>query len=399
MTWEPLIDDAGRKQQLLGVIREIVTAVDASPIGRRQIGELGDRALYRAYLAQDGAVEDTDDAVSTALAAAVTKFASHGAGVGLFDGAAGIGWYVEHLAGGDTATQVCTSVDLALVKQLEDWNADYDLISGLAGMGVYALERGEAGRSLATRVLEVLEKTAVEREGGAAWFTKPELLPPWQREVAPEGYWNLGLAHGIPGVIALLARYVRHGVEKDRAAALLDRAMTYMLAVQPPRDQGRYPGWLPSDRQATLRVAWCYGDLGASIAMLSAAIERKRDDWRAEAMTIATRCARTPFESAEVKDCGICHGAAGAAHLFGRVFHATREPVFRDAAVRWLDQTLAMRNDHPFAGFPSATTNEANPWEADASMLTGAPGVALVIHALISDVEPSWDRMLLVDFA
>jgi hypothetical protein len=67
--------------------------------------------------------------------------------------------------------------------------------------------------------------------------------------------------------------------------------------------------------------------------------------------------------------------------------------------VRWLDQTLAMRNEHPIAGFPSKAVGEAVEWQADAAVLTGAPGVALVIHALISDVEPSWDRMLLVDFA
>jgi hypothetical protein len=81
------------------------------------------------------------------------------------------------------------------------------------------------------------------------------------------------------------------------------------------------------------------------------------------------------------------------------LFHATREPVFRDAAVRWIDHTFELRNDHPIAGFPTRTPEKETEWAADASLLTGAPGVALVLHALISEVEPSWDRMLLVDFA
>jgi hypothetical protein len=34
---------------------------------------------------------------------------------------------------------------------------------------------------------------------------------------------------------------------------------------------------------------------------------------------------------------------------------------------------------------------------ADATLLTGAAGVALVLAAAVSDEEPAWDRFLLVD--
>jgi hypothetical protein len=37
--------------------------------------------------------------------------------------------------------------------------------------------------------------------------TDAAALPAWQRERAPASYYNLGVAHGIPGVIAFLAAH------------------------------------------------------------------------------------------------------------------------------------------------------------------------------------------------
>jgi len=67
-------------------------------------------------------------------------------------------------------------------------------------------------------------------------------------------------------------------------------------------------------------------------------------------------------------------------------------------AERWVDIGLSMRNDRPLAGFPACgSENGVRTWDPDATLLTGAPGVALVLHAAISELEPSWDRLLLVD--
>src|SRR6185369_7304354 len=108
-------------------------------------------------------------------------------------------------------------------------------------------------------------------------FTPPELLPEWQRQVAPEGYTNLGLAHGVPGVIAILARYITAGVDVARARVLLEAGVDYL----------RYVAWLPSQPNSQARVAWCYGDLGVAIALMSAGTALGRDDWRRDALDLA----------------------------------------------------------------------------------------------------------------
>jgi hypothetical protein len=397
--WRPLVTDLETQTSLTSLLREIVEATITAEMGSRKMVEHADHAVLRAYLAQDGVVADPDNVGGTALTQAVTIFADGGASAGLYGGGAGLGWTVEHLAGGEMADAVCAMVDAALLRELEgEWDRHYDLIGGLVGFGVYAIERGDSGRLLAARVLDHLERLARPHGGGLAWHTPASLLPSWQSAVAPDGYWNLGLAHGTPGVIAMLARYVASDVEVERARSLLHRAVGFLLAAEPPSGVGRYPAWHPPRGGRSRRLAWCYGDLGVSIAILSAAITCGDDRWRTEAVDLARACATVSFDDARVFDAGLCHGAIGVAHLFNRMHHATGEVLFAVAALRWLDRTLALRNHHPIAGFPSRHVEDGvATWTGDTSLLTGATGVALVLHAMITDVEPTWDRLLLVD--
>lgn len=133
-----------------------------------------------------------------------------------------------------------------------------------------------------------------------------------------------------------------------------------------------------------------------ALALVGAGVHAREPAWRDEGLALARDCAtRTP----ELKDACFCHGAAGAAHLFHRMAAATGDTVLTEAARTWLHRVLAMRNAEPIAGFPRMyIEREHRVVQPDASLLDGAPGVALVLHAAISDVEPTSDRRLLADF-
>lgn len=376
--WKPTITDPGERARIVAVIAES----DAALAHVETRSDLLDRALLRAYASDLLADADEDDSLARAL-----DLDEHGGmGLGLFGGLAQVGWTVAHLAEGEDADEVTGAIDERFARELETreaWTGDYDLVSGLAGFGVYALERGDAGRALAVRVLEQLERLARPRGAGITWFTRPELLFASQRADAPEGCWNLGVAHGAAGVIGLLARYVAAGVEPVRARACLEGTMAFLLAAEPADRDGRYPPWYVeghgSQPPPSTRLAWCYNDLGTALALLSAARACDRGDWLGEALELARRCARRSVEAAEVIESGLCHGRAGAAHQFHRLYQATHEQVFADATRRWLDRLLAKRGTD------------------DTSLLRGSCGMALVLAALVSDREPSWDRLILVD--
>jgi hypothetical protein len=395
MAWRPIITDTRRRACIIAAIADIAEATRRHAVGLADVDEPSDHALLRTYLASDDTLADDDGVARTALAAAI-EYIKVTSRPGLFGGVSRIGWTIAHLADGDSAEPACAAVDQALARMLPEWDGIYDLIAGVVGFGVYALERGPSGTSLAEAVVGWLEQRARSHRDGIAWFTRPELLPEYQREMAPDGYWNLGLAHGNAGVIALLARFASAGVARERSLALLEPAVAYLLAAGESGDEGRYASWQPG--RPSRRLAWCYGDLGVAAALISSGILLEQGAWRAAGLALATECAHRSQEDAAIRDAAICHGALGVAHVFNRMAQATGDSELLAAAERWVDIGLSMRNDQPLAGFPAYVLKEGvRTWYPNATLLTGAPGVALVLHAAISELEPSWDRLLLVD--
>ena len=405
--WQPLIVEPGRRAVIAATIAEIVAAVQAWRGEHPTTAtDDADYATLRIYTATDDTVPDPDDEAGGALEAAIAKLGDR-QHPGLYGGAARVAFAVGHLSAGEDADTACAMIERSLLRYVAEPTEVYDLISGLVGLAVPVLQRiadGKASASsepLARGILDRLEHMARPMETGVAWFTPPGLLPDWQREIAPDGYINLGLAHGVPGVVAILARYVAAGVEVARARVLLDGAVAYLRSVAGPVSGARYTAWLPSRADWSTRVAWCYGDLGVAVALMSAATATDRDDWRTAALELAHGMAGRPFESSQVVDVPLCHGAAGVAHLFNRLAQATGDADLARTADRWFAQALAMRRgDEPIAGFPLAgATSDDMRWQPSADLLTGAAGVGLALHAAISPIEPAWDQLLLADLS
>ena len=405
--WQPLIVDPSRRAAIAAVIVEVVAAVEAwrrdHPAGS---GDNADYATLRIYTATDDTVPDPEDEAGQALAAAVSGIAES-QDPSLYGGVARVAFAVGHLSAGDDADAACEIIESSLLRYLGRPTESYDLISGLVGIAVPVLQRIADGRPSATSeplarvILDQLERLSRPMPTGLAWHTPPSLLPPWQRELAPEGYINLGLAHGIPGIVAILARYLTAGVEVARVRTLLDGAVGYLRAVASPIAGSRYPAWLPPKHpEAPTRVAWCYGDLGVAVALMSAATATGRDDWRADALALAHGMAARPVEQSQAIDTGLCHGAAGVAHMFNRMAQTTGDTALGQAADTWFTHALSMRRSEAVGGFPRANPASGTiVWEPETDLLTGATGVALALHAAISPIEPAWDQLLLADLS
>ena len=372
----PLVTGVARHE--VAALIERLLIEDAATLECAELDRVLDHALARAHLARAGILADDDGVAGQLLVHAIeTAPTARDAPSSLFGGLARVGWALAHLADGDDADAAGAAIDALLVHSSAPEAQHFDLITGVAGLGLLASERGARSAQLAAVVVDRLEASAQPRCGGAAWHTPACWVPNHQRADAPDGYWNLGVAHGTPGVIAALANLVMAGLETTRAGALLDRAVAFLLAAEPPRAD-RFADWHPRPPRRGRRVAWCYGDLGVAIALLVAARARRRTDWESEAIDLARAVAARTGDDAAIVDPGLCHGSAGAAHLFGRLWAATGEPVFRAAALRWIDDTVARCAASP----------------RDGALLYGSPGIALALGAAISDGEPVWDRVL-----
>jgi len=243
--WKPVLEGRPRERALA------VTYSIAKNLRKRAIkeaslagGAAGLAILYAnlararsGYGDQEIAMKFLDKAGGAVAATRMSPF--------FFGGFTGIAWVVAHLDGwllNSDGADGCQAIDEALGIYLSQpsWRGDYDLVSGLVGYGVYALER--LPQHSAVHCLELvvsrLEEIAEHTDQGVTWHTAPELLPEITRKDFPKGYYNLVLAHGVPGVIALLglACVTRDkGLEAVRAKArlLLEGAVSWLLAQQP----------------------------------------------------------------------------------------------------------------------------------------------------------------------
>jgi lantibiotic biosynthesis protein len=349
----------------------------------------------------------------------------------LFDGFVGVAWLIEHLAnldleemekeeragiarqgpapaGSESAVEASDAGEpiAAVLRQYlgqTPWVRHFDLVSGLVGCGAWALERlpRPGGEECLRQVVARLAETAHRQESGVAWLTPARLLPPHQRDTCPDGHYNLGVAHGVPGAIGVLAGAWEMGVERTRVLELLAGAVRWLSAHQlPPGSGSVYPYYVATGREAKVPgVAWCYGDLGIAVSLLAAARRVGVAAWEQAAITLARQAAaRRPAPSARQDAC-LCHGAAGNGHLCNRLYQATGEPRFGAAARWWLGRALTLRRPGTgLAGFSY--------WAADErgepalfpvpGFLDGAVGTALALLAAITSVPPEWDRLLLV---
>jgi hypothetical protein len=325
----------------------------------------------------------------------------------LFSGFPGVAWTLEHLSGrlfendGEDAGE---EVARRLAEHLGEapWTGPVELVAGAAGLGIYALERlgRPHGEECLVRTVERLAEVAERRGDGITWWTPASWLTPFDRERFPTGRYTLGVSHGVPGVIAFLGEAAA-AIDSSAARTLLRGAVAWLCAQKlPAGSPSIFPAAVaPGAAPVPTRLSWCYGDLGISLALLGAARRCGGREWEAEALALARSSAERPFEGSGVIDPGLCHGAAGAAHLFNRLFQATGEAVFSAAARGWIERLYALRRvEGARAGFMAWLPGEAGgyEWLDDPGLLTGAAGVGLALLAAATAIEPAWDRILLV---
>src|SRR5262249_58816684 len=134
--------------------------------------------------------------------------------------------------------------------------------------------------------------------------------------------------------------------------------------------------WPAPGQSDNSRLTWCYGDLGILSVLFQVSRRTGREDLRGFARDLLDHCLARPPEDYGVVDAPLCHGAAGVAHIFNRLYQAENDPRCREAALRWFDRALSMRQPASGAGgFLAATRPDpAGPtlWEASPAFLDAA---------------------------
>jgi lantibiotic modifying enzyme len=391
--WRPILEGAAASEAraIARAIGESLQHRTGEDRGGAALGaSQADRALFFSYLALADQAGDRSELAARCLEEAFHFVATTTLGPDLFGGFTSVAWVMQHLAGAGMSGAVdVDSIDEALEDLLEEDDPEqpFDLLSGLAGFGVYFLEQlpGVAARRRVTLVVDRLARTAVEDGPGLTWRTPPSLLPLFNQDPRLGHHYNVGVSHGVGGVLGFLAGAHAAEIAPARTGPLIEGAARWVLAQKlPPPSPSRYPAWVIAERGAArpTRLAWCYGDIGLAAALLVASRATGDGTLRREAIELGCDAARRSVEHTGVADAGLCHGASGIAHLFNRMFQATGVETLREASVRWFDHLIRMPRPRD-----------------DGSLLLGDPGVALALLAAATPVEPGWDRIFVASTA
>jgi hypothetical protein len=393
MTWRPLLegDDAARAAEAVAAITSDLAAIE--PDDPDFNGGRASRAVLGVHLARTGDAAAGDRAVD-ALEQALDGL-DRATNPWLLTGIAGVAWATAHLTDlVDIEEETLADLDRVVgrVLEVEPWRFEWEYVLGLTGLGVYALERpGAAGNALLARTVAHLSALAERSDGGAiTWRSPPTLLlRPEQREENADGYYNLGLAHGVVGVMLLLAECAARGVAG--AGELLRGAVTW-LAGQDSRDPAmRFPLMIARGiSHGAQRDGGCYGDQAVAAGLVRAGQVLGEPGWIEHGLSTARVVARR--EPTMALDAGFCHGALGRAHMFNRLAQATGDDELAAAARLWYRRTL----EHHRVPGGGAGDFAFEPNAEAASILTGSTGIALGLLAATSSVEPGWDRAFLV---
>ncbi|MFG2827592.1 lanthionine synthetase C family protein [Streptomyces sp. NPDC048434] len=316
---------------------------------------------------------------------------------------------------------------------------DYDVIAGLAGEGRgLLLAADHCDERCASALGDVLDflvgiSHPVRPAGGngtevPGWWCAPDrYLVPRDRQEFPRGDFNIGVAHGICGPLALLSLAHRSGHRVPGMQDAIRRMADWVLSIGYTDGRGMQwpgrvafpgrPGEPPRSRPspttgARSRPGWCYGTSGIAWTLRLAGQALGDHRMTAVAEEAVSALAHRAPDGPAADDPGLCHGRAGILHTTVRMATATGRTDWWEAADDLARELVADFDERTPFGYtqvlppappPTPSPNPAPHRVDNAGLLDGATGIALVLadyadarRGTAPAAHNGWDAALLM---
>ncbi|MBO3285357.1 lanthionine synthetase C family protein [Paenibacillus sp. FSL M8-0228] len=288
---------------------------------------------------------------------------------------------------------------------------DYDVISGWSGIGRYLLLFKDVPemRDLLKDVLEYLVMLSEERAWNGevlpGWYIPVHNLPPHEQQRYPEGYFNMGLAHGIPGPLALLSIAWHHDVRVSGHKKAIERFGSWLSHWKQQNDFGWYWPNNISYREymngiifdETEREAWCYGTPGVARSLWLAGRALENEKLEALAVDAFKSIYARPRERWSIYSPSVCHGYSGLIKLTHQMYLDTGDAELRDYAQGLLLEVVNMFDRGAAFGFWDIVKDTQSVKHLDfVGVLDGVAGIVMTLLDTLESEESIWGRSLLI---
>lgn len=405
MTWKPILtsqDHQHKASEIIRFVSEKLQNTNNTDSPALLSGSAG-VSLFWHYLFKYNASPLYSNLCFNSLSVSLNAIGHANLSHTFCNGLSGILWSLCHLrsVGGinaDINEIIDEEIDTLIIQRslAELEVANYDYLHGGGGLVLYILARPEMPNSqkYLCQIVELLRSSADQFPNGVAWA----------RSFNNDKKYVLGLAHGMPGIIVLLARLLEHGVSPATTSQLLSNSIEWLLNQRRANSDelSLFPNGIsmkiPTEGDSQSRVGWCYGDLGVAIALIQASLITHNSTWHQLGVEIGLRTSnRREVRKNGIADAELCHGSAGVALIFNRLYQYTGIDRFRETAIYWYEQTFKLF-DSP-VGVKSWTMDElrtTDDWIEKYALLDGMSGIGLSLISAMSAEEPKWDRCLLL---
>ncbi len=324
-------------------------------------------------------------------------------------GYSGICWMLMHLKEYDFIdmdTDILDNTDEHLFNAMVNGlnHDDWDFLHGASGIVLYFLKKRQNSpenksidKYIDYFINRMCDIAIYDKDGSMKWTSN---LFSSDMTTMRKGY-NICLSHGTSSLLVIFVKiFLLYNKSNDSLYQMIKKTAQYIINQR--IDEKIYKSCFPScsieSDQPLLgsRMAWCYGDLGIAIALWQAGVALNEQEWckiAVETMQYATLRKIDPT----VKEAGICHGTAGIAHIFNRMFHYTNMEQFKSSSDYWINESLKMAKfEDGIAGYKTYFPKDPGTFINDYDLLTGVSGIGLCLLSEIYNDASAWDECFLL---
>lgn len=222
-------------------------------------------------------------------------------------------------------------IETYLLKKLEE--GDLDNTVGFLKAGYYFIQRNNTDKNhLLHKILDRIENLCITDEDLCYWkFTLRNSENPTV---------ELGLGHGVTGVISFLLHLFKKDIQKERCVRLLHSSINFVLSQEDKSDIN----WFPINAFENKKLGYhnlSYGDIGIGYVLYNAGEILGNKNYREKALLILENAAKFKDEErVHIKDANLIYGASGLCSVFNLLFGLTKNEKMLFAREYWHNKIM-----------------------------------------------------------
>lgn len=291
---------------------------------------------------------------------------------------------------------------------------DYDVIGGWSGIGRSLLsfsnypETEKALKDILNYAVHLSRQTEINNHLVPSWYIPKENLFLSQEKLSnPNGNFNCGVAHGIPGVLAFLSIATKHQVIVPGQLEAIERITSWLIQwIQTYQGIVFMPNTITWDDSVSNkytqgfqhRDAWCYGSPGVARTIWLAGDACQREDWKRQALSLFKSTFQRSKELWRVTSPTFCHGYAGLLSLTQEMWRESGDKTLEINRNKLIEDILACFDPEAPFHFYDHDLNFAREQIEDNTKVGLLEGTSGIILSLLSTVHAGgrWQQAFLI---